>query len=152
MRRLNTQDALLLYGEASGWPLHLGVLQLYDAASVPGGLSTERVRELCRQRLPHLPEEVYLQVAVGGVERQRLLQLIEDDQLVRRGPGPFAHPVQRLAEAEVGEPGRIQPSRVDDDAHAALAAALHVVASRTEQVRNGLSVDGRVRRRRLGPG
>lgn len=66
MRRLSTQDALLLYGEASGWPLHLGVLQLYDAASVPGGLSPQRVRELCRQRLPHLPVFRHRLVRVPG--------------------------------------------------------------------------------------
>lgn len=70
MQRLNTQDALLAYGEASGWPLHVAVLQVYDAAAVPQGLGPERVRELCRQRLPHLPVFRHRLVRVpGGLDR-----------------------------------------------------------------------------------
>lgn len=66
MQRLNTQDALLAYGEASGWPLHLAVLQVYDTASVPEGLGPERVRDLFRQRLPHLPVFRHRLVRVPG--------------------------------------------------------------------------------------
>ena len=70
MQRLNTQDALLLYGETSGWPLHMAVLQVYDVTTAPQGLGLERVRDFCRQRLPHLP--VFRQRLVrvpGGLDR-----------------------------------------------------------------------------------
>jgi diacylglycerol O-acyltransferase / wax synthase len=55
MQQLSAQDTLLAYGQASGWPLHLAVLQVYDTAGAPRELSLECIRELCRQRLPHLP-------------------------------------------------------------------------------------------------
>lgn len=54
MQRLNSQDALLLYGEATGWRLHIGSVQLF-AAEDSERLDLERVRGLYRQRLPHLP-------------------------------------------------------------------------------------------------
>ena len=66
MQRLNTQDALLVYGEAAGWPLHMAALQVYDAATAPGGLDVERVRDLFRQRLPHLPVFRHRLVRVPG--------------------------------------------------------------------------------------
>jgi diacylglycerol O-acyltransferase len=72
MKPLNSQDALLVYGQASGWPLHLTSLQIYDASALPEGLDVERVRELYRQRLPLIP-----------VFRQRLARV----------PGGLARPV-----------------------------------------------------------
>ncbi len=70
MQRLNGQDALMVYGEATGWPLHLGSLQVYDAVGSPEGLDLERVRDLYRQRLPHLPVFRNRLVQVpGGLDR-----------------------------------------------------------------------------------
>lgn len=65
MQQLNAQDALLAYGEAAGWLLQLGVLQVYDAG--PGqDLGPEQVREVFRQRLPHLPAFRHRMVRVPG--------------------------------------------------------------------------------------
>lgn len=70
MERLNSQDALQVYGEATGWPLHMGSLQVYDAANAPEGLDLERVRELYRQRLPLMPLFRKRLVKVpGGLDR-----------------------------------------------------------------------------------
>lgn len=55
MQRLHSQDALMAYGEAAGWPLHMGSLQVYDASESAERLDLERVRDLYRQRLPHIP-------------------------------------------------------------------------------------------------
>lgn len=55
MRRLNIQDALLVYGENPRWPLHMGSVVLCDPSELPGGLDVHRVRELFRERLPQLP-------------------------------------------------------------------------------------------------
>ena len=54
-QRLTGLDALFVYGEASGWPLHMTALALFDPATTPEGLDVGRVRELFRERLPHLP-------------------------------------------------------------------------------------------------
>lgn len=70
MQRLDPQSTLQVYGEASGWPMIMGSLQVYDPSTSPGGLDLERVRDLYTQRLPHLP-----------VFRQRLV-------LVPGGLGP----------------------------------------------------------------
>lgn len=70
MQRLNGQDSLFVYGEASGWPLHMGSLAVYDPATSPDGLDLERVRELYRQRLPHLAAFRHRLVRVpGGLDR-----------------------------------------------------------------------------------
>ena len=47
-------DATFVYGEASGWPLHMGALALFDPSTSPDGLDVDRVRELFRARLGHL--------------------------------------------------------------------------------------------------
>jgi WS/DGAT/MGAT family acyltransferase len=70
MQRLNEQDALIVHGEATGWPLHLGSLQVYDVSSSPEGLDLERVRDLFRQRLPLVPAFRHRLVRVpGGLDR-----------------------------------------------------------------------------------
>lgn len=70
MERLKGQDALMVYGEASGWPLHMASLQIYDVSMLPGGLDVERVRDLYRQRLAHLPAFRHRLVRVpGGLDR-----------------------------------------------------------------------------------
>jgi diacylglycerol O-acyltransferase / wax synthase len=71
-QRLTGLDALFVYGEASGWPLHMTALTLFDPSTTPEGLDLDRVRELFRQRLPHL-----------GVLRHRLV----------RTPGGLDRPV-----------------------------------------------------------
>ena len=38
MQRLSSQDSVFVSGEASGWPLHMGSLQIYDPAEAAGGL------------------------------------------------------------------------------------------------------------------
>lgn len=93
MQRLNTQDALLVYGEASGWPLHLAALQIYDAAAAPQGLGLERVEDVCRQRLPHLPVFRHRLVRVpGGLDRPVWVEDPEVDVAARihgvRVPAP----------------------------------------------------------------
>jgi WS/DGAT/MGAT family acyltransferase len=67
LERLNAQDSLMVSGEATGWPLHMASLQLYDVSNSPAGLDVGRVRELYRQRLPHLPafRERLVQVPLG---------------------------------------------------------------------------------------
>lgn len=55
MHRLNSQDSLMVYGEATGWPLLMAALQVYDPAGSPHGLDLARVRDLYRSRMPHLP-------------------------------------------------------------------------------------------------
>lgn len=93
MQRLSTQDALLAYGEASGWPLHLAVLHIYDATAAPHGLGLERVRDVCRQRLPHLPVFRHRLVRVpGGLDRPVWVENPEVDVAARihgvRVPAP----------------------------------------------------------------
>lgn len=90
MKPLNSQDALLVYGEASGWPLHMTSLQIYDVSTSPEGLDVERVRELYRQRLPHIP-----------VFRQRLARV----------PGGLARPVW-VEEPDIDVAARIHGVRV----------------------------------------
>lgn len=55
MERLDAQSTLQVYGEASGWPMVMGSLQIYDPSTSAGGLNLERVRTLYTERLPHLP-------------------------------------------------------------------------------------------------
>ncbi|MFI5040295.1 MAG: wax ester/triacylglycerol synthase family O-acyltransferase [Acidimicrobiales bacterium] len=70
MQRLTGVDAMFIYGEASGWPLHMGALGLFDPSMSPAGLDVERVRELFRQRLPHLgPFRHRLVRAPAGLDR-----------------------------------------------------------------------------------
>jgi diacylglycerol O-acyltransferase / wax synthase len=107
VQRLNTQDALLAAGEAAGWPLQLAALQIYDAAAAPQGLGPERVGDLFRQRLPHLP-----------VFRQRLVRV----------PGGLDRPVW-VEDPEVDVAARIHSARVPapgtDRQLAELAGDLH---------------------------
>lgn len=70
MQRLSVQDAMMVYGEAGGWPLHMGSLALYDVSTSPLGLDLERVREVYRRRLPLLPVfRHHLVRAAGGLDR-----------------------------------------------------------------------------------
>jgi WS/DGAT/MGAT family acyltransferase len=63
-------DAQFAYGEASGWPLHMVSMGLFDAARSAHGLDVERVRELFRCRLPHIGGfRRRLQRVPGGVDR-----------------------------------------------------------------------------------
>lgn len=55
MERLSSQDALFVYGEGSGWPLHMGSVAVLDPSDVPGGFGVEQVRALLAARLTHLP-------------------------------------------------------------------------------------------------
>lgn len=66
MQRLNGEDALFVYGEATGWPLHMGHVAVYDPSTSPEGLDVERVRDLYRQRLAHLPALRHRLVRVPG--------------------------------------------------------------------------------------
>lgn len=70
MRRLNNQDTLLVYGEATGWRLHIASLQVYRATDAPVRLDLEQVRALYRQRLADLPVfRVRLVRVPGGAGR-----------------------------------------------------------------------------------
>lgn len=55
MQRLGPQDALYIYTEGLGWPMHMGSVQIFDAAGAPEGLDLAKVREFYRHRLPLIP-------------------------------------------------------------------------------------------------
>ena len=54
MQRLSAQDSLTVYGEASGWPQHMGNLQVLAPLASGSPLDLGRVREHYQQRLPQL--------------------------------------------------------------------------------------------------
>jgi WS/DGAT/MGAT family acyltransferase len=106
MQPLDAQSALQVYGEASGWPMHTGSLQIYDPATSPEPLDVERVRLLFQERLPHLP-----------VFRQRLLH----------SPGLLGRPVW-VEDHDVDVHEHLQPVTLDapgsDEQLGALAGRL----------------------------
>ena len=55
MQRLTGLDATFLYLETKGNHMHVASTCIFDPATVPGGYSFEKVRQLVQDRLPLLP-------------------------------------------------------------------------------------------------
>lgn len=54
MQRLSGTDAGFLYGETPAWHMHAGAVVVLDPSTTSAGFDVEAVRDLVRNRLPHL--------------------------------------------------------------------------------------------------
>lgn len=80
MQRLNSQDALFVYGETRRWPLHMASLLLCEAVGSSGALDVATVRELYRARLPHIPAyRRKLARVPGGLDRPVWVEVTDLD-------------------------------------------------------------------------
>ena len=55
MRRLTGFDAAFLYMETACNHMHVASMSVFDASTVPGGYSFDKMRDLVQDRLPLLP-------------------------------------------------------------------------------------------------
>ncbi|MFZ4517234.1 MAG: WS/DGAT/MGAT family O-acyltransferase [Microthrixaceae bacterium] len=55
MERLSGMDATFLYIETPAGHMHVAMVGIYDASTMPGGYSFDAIKEVIRQRLPLVP-------------------------------------------------------------------------------------------------